>query len=212
MNKCIKYLGILIILMAFAATAMAADPTINSVTLDTYTPEPEGTIEVEVNATDNDKVDSVYANGVLLVQVGGGDIWEGDITAEAVGTHHVNVVAKNSTDHVTWHNSTTYTSTDTIAPVVNSVTLDTYTPEPEGTIEVEVNATDNDKVDSVYANGVLLVQVGGGDIWRGDITAETVVGVYYVNVSAEDSSGKVGWNNLTSYTSTTTPSGGSPVI
>ena len=193
--------------MAFAATAMAADPVINSVTLNTTTPNPGSTILVTVDATDNVGVNSVYANSISL-PLKGGDIWEGSIPAVA-GSHNVNVSASDLDGNVTWYNTTTYIATDTIAPVINSVTLNTTTPNPGSTILVTVDATDNVGVNSVYANSISL-PLKGGDIWEGSIPA--VAGSHNVNVAASDAATNVGWNNSTSYTSTTTPSGGSPVI
>ena len=63
------------------------------------------------------------------------------------------------------------------------------------------NATDNVLVTNVTANDVELT-FQGGNIWNGTII--TIDGTNSVNVSANDAAGNNGWNNSTSYTSTTT--------
>jgi S-layer protein (TIGR01567 family) len=188
-------MSILIILVAFATVA-AANPVIHNVTLNTSAPNPHSAILVSVNASN---ATGVTANSTSLSPVGG-ITWEGIITAGSVGTHHVNVSAINGSN-VTWDDSTSYTSTDTILPVVNSVELNNTTPNQGDLILVTVDATDDVGVESVYAGSTLLTNESG--IWNGTITAEAA-GTYYVNVSARDGAGNVGWNNSTSYASTTT--------
>jgi hypothetical protein len=208
MNKCIKYLGILIILMAFAATAAAdaEDPDIHSVTLDDTTPNPGDLILVTVSVTDDVEVISVSANGFSLTNESG--LWNGTLTAGTAGTHPVNVAASDAAGNVTWSN-TSYTSTvsDIIDPDIQSVTLDDPTPNPGDPILVTVSVTDNVEVISVFANTLALTNESG--LWNGTLTAGTA-GTHPVNVAARDAAGNVAWSN-TSYTSATA-SGDAPDI
>ncbi len=86
-------------------------------------------------------------------------------------------------------------------PVINSVSLSTYTPNTGDNILVTVNATDGIPITSVTANGVPLINQY--DMWNGNITA--IEGTHSVNVSASDGAGHVTWDNSTSYTATTPP-------
>jgi PGF-pre-PGF domain-containing protein len=98
-------------------------------------------------------------------------------------------------------------TTENINPVVNTVTLDNPNPYTGDTILVTVNATDNVEVTNVTADGVELTHQSG-NIWNGTITA--IVGTQYVNVSAKDAAGNIGWNNSTSYLAT--PDNTDPVV
>ncbi|MDO8726213.1 MAG: SdrD B-like domain-containing protein, partial [Candidatus Methanoperedens sp.] len=60
---------------------------------------------------------------------------------------------------------------DSIAPVINNVTLNTTTPFIGQLILVTVNATDNIGVTAVTANGTALTDQGG-NIWNGTIIAQ----------------------------------------
>jgi len=84
--------------------------------------------------------------------------------------------------------------------VVNTVTLNTTTPNTGDAILVTVNATDHVGVTNVTVGSTELSSQGG-NIWNGTITALT--GTHSVNVSAKDAAGNIGWNNSTSYTATT---------
>ena len=96
-------------------------------------------------------------------------------------------------------------------PVINSVTLSSYTPNTGDSILVTVNATDGISITSVTANGVSLTkQYDDNHLWNGNITA--IDGTHSVNVSAIDSAGQVTWDNSTSYTATTPPPDTPPVI
>ena len=183
-----------------ATTPDTEIPVVKLVSLNTSTPSTGDFIKVSVNATDNVAVTSVEASGSSLVHQNG-DIWEGTITALA-GTHSVNVSAKDNAGNIAWNNSTSYTATtaDTEVPVIQSVNLNTSTPNTGDFIKVSVNATDNAAVISVEASGSLLSHLSG-DIWEGTITA--LEGIHSVNVSAKDDAGNVAWNNSTVYTATT---------
>ncbi len=85
-------------------------------------------------------------------------------------------------------------------PVINNVTLSTNTPNTGDLILVTVNATDDDVIYSVTANGGPLTQQGN-DIWTGSITA--IEGTHPVNVSAGDTSGRRTWDDSASYTAVT---------
>ncbi|PXF57802.1 MAG: hypothetical protein C4B59_14540 [Candidatus Methanogaster sp.] len=211
MNRCIKYVSILIILMTFATTAMAADtadPVIHSITLNDTTPNPGDPILVTVSATDDVEVTSVSANSFSLTNKSG--LWNRTLTAGAAGTHYVNVAARDAAGNVTWDNTTSYTSTvsDITDPVIHSVTLNDTTPNPGDPILVTVSATDNVRVTKVSANGLSLTNKSG--LWNGTLTAGAA-GTHYVNVAARDAADNIVWDNSTSYSSTTS-SGGPPVI
>lgn len=90
------------------------------------------------------------------------------------------------------------------SPVINSVTLNTTTPEKGAAILVTVNVTDDIGVENVTANGIELVN-RSKNIWNGTITA--LAGTHVVKVKAKDTSGNITWNNSVRYR-TRTISGG----
>ncbi|MCK5217385.1 MAG: PKD domain-containing protein, partial [Methanosarcinales archaeon] len=111
------------------------------------------------------------------------------------GLHTLTVYANDTFRNM--NSSTVWFTIDTTAPIVNTVSLNTTTPDAGEDILVTVNANDNVAVITVEANGVTLIHQSG-DIWSGTITA--IVGTHSVNVSASDAAGNVGRNNSTSYT------------
>ena len=88
------------------------------------------------------------------------------------------------------------TPSDTISPVVNSVTLSATAPNMSELILVTVNATDNVGVINVTAEGAELT-FRGSNLWNGTVIAE--YGLHYVNVTARDEAGNHGYNNTTYY-------------
>ncbi|VVB90342.1 Uncharacterised protein [uncultured archaeon] len=99
--------------------------------------------------------------------------------------------------------SGTATTPDTIPPVINSVTLNTTTPNIGEFIQVTVDATDNVGVTGVTAEGTALVNVAGST-WIGNITA--LAGTHTVTVVASDAAGNSATNASQSYiTPTPTP-------
>ncbi|MCD4817018.1 MAG: Ig-like domain-containing protein, partial [Methanosarcinales archaeon] len=184
-----------------ATPSDTTDPVVNTVTLNTTTPNTGDAILVTVNATDHVGVTNVTVGSTELSSQGG-NIWNGTITALA-GPNSVNVSAKDAAGNIGWNNSTSYTATtpsDTTDPVVNTVTLNTTTPNTGDAILVTVNATDHVGVTNVTVGSTELSSQGG-NIWNGTITA--LAGPNSVNVSAKDAAGNIGWNNSTSYTATT---------
>jgi parallel beta-helix repeat protein len=196
-----------------ATTASTLDntaPVINSVTLDPTDPDTGDNITVTVNATDNVGVTAVTADGEPLSNVDG-DIWEGTITA-IEGTHTVNISASDAAGNTVYDETTNYTATtpdDTIAPVINSVTLEPADPNTDENITVTVNATDNVVVTAVTADGEPLSNVDG-DIWEGTITA--IEGTHTVNISASDAAGNTVYDETANYTATTPDDTIAPVI
>ncbi|MBC2701896.1 MAG: DUF4430 domain-containing protein, partial [ANME-2 cluster archaeon] len=79
------------------------------------------------------------------------------------GQHTVTVYANNSDGNV--GSATQDFLVDTIAPVINSVTLDPADPNTGDNITVTVNATDNVGVTAVTADGVSLSNADGDDTW-----------------------------------------------
>lgn len=100
------------------------------------------------------------------------------------------------------------TVSDTQAPIIRSVILNTSTPETGRLIKISVNATDNVAVSSVETSGSQLNHLSG-DLWEGTVTA--LAGLHTVNVSARDAAGNLAWNNSTSYNANT-PDTLAPVI
>ncbi|MCD4842809.1 MAG: DUF3344 domain-containing protein, partial [Methanosarcinales archaeon] len=99
---------------------------------------------------------------------------------------------------------------DTIAPVINSVTLDLADPNTGDNITVTVNATDNVGVTAVTADGVSLSNADGDDIWEGTITASE--GTHNVNISASDAAGNTVYDETANYTATPPADNITPVI
>lgn len=192
-------------------------PVINSVKLNKSTPNTGDSILVTVDVTDDVEVVNVSANNVELT-FQDDNIWSGTIVAKN-GTNSVNVSARDEAGNVAWNNSTSYTATtvvnDVLSPVINSVKLNTSTPNTNDSILITVNVTDNIGVVNVVADifaisnvGVANVSVdhvelrqnGSGDLWSGTVVARK--GIYSVNVSAGDAARNVVRNNLTRYTAT----------
>ncbi|CAD6492632.1 MAG: hypothetical protein EMLJLAPB_00336 [Candidatus Argoarchaeum ethanivorans] len=128
-------------------------------------------------------------------------------TEYEISTHTVGN-AGNTNDTWVNHTSRTKPTPDTTAPVINTVILNTTTPNTGDAILVTVDATDDVAVTSVIVGSVEFTSQGG-NIWNGTITA--IEGTHSVNVSAKDAAEKTGWNNSTSYTATT-PDTTAPVI
>ena len=107
--------------------------------------------------------------------------------------------------NIVYDNTTTYNATaDEVDPVINSVALSTYETTAGMPITVTVNATDNDRVTSVTAEGEGLTQQDSGDIWIGNITAVLGTNVI-VNVTAMDVAGNAAYDNETTYNATAAP-------
>ncbi|MBW6451751.1 MAG: fibronectin type III domain-containing protein [DPANN group archaeon] len=75
-------------------------------------------------------------------------------------------------------------------PVINSITIDDSIVSPLETIHVTVNVTDDSGIFSVEAESVLLSNTIG-NIWEGDIIANSAPGVYTINVTVVDTSSNV---------------------
>ena len=173
---------------------------------DTVSVYVDGILDYQV-ASYTDNSNTINANlsvGCNNVQSGGYydgifediQIYDRVLSAEEVGTRY-----NNTNSPSTFSSVGAEQTPDTTDPVVNTVTLNNTAPNTGDAILVTVDATDNAAVISVKANNVALVPQGG-DIWKGTITA--LVGTHIVNVSATDAVDNVGWNNSTSYTTTTT--------
>jgi YHS domain-containing protein len=122
----------------------------------------------------------------------------------------VSVIASDDAGNTAINESTSYTATtsDKTAPVINSVSLSSTTPETGDSITVTVDVTDNVGVSSVTASGVSLVNKGG-NIWEGSIVAEE--GTHTVSVTASDVAGNSAVDESASYTATTTSTAVDPV-
>ena len=86
---------------------------------------------------------------------------------------------------------------DTVAPVINSISLnDTYVSTGQS-VFVTVNATDaTTNVTNVTANGVALTHTGGSEIWNGTVTLSGSNGAANITVVALDNAS----NSKTNYT------------
>ncbi|WP_440951726.1 PGF-pre-PGF domain-containing protein [Methanococcoides sp. FTZ1] len=171
-------------------------PAINSIVLNSSTPDIGDPVLVTVNATDNVGVTNVIASGIELFSQGG-NIWTGTFTA-LEGTHFINVSAIDAATNIVWNNSTSYIAVapDTTFPVINSIVLNNITPYIGDPVLVTVNATDNVGVTNVIASGIEMFSQGG-NIWTGTFTA--LEGTHFINVSAIDAATNIIWNNSTSY-------------
>ncbi|MBC2747876.1 MAG: hypothetical protein HF975_12925 [ANME-2 cluster archaeon] len=124
------------------------------------------------------------------------------------GQHTVTVYANNSDGNV--GSATQDFLVDTIAPVINSVTLDPTDPNTGDNITVTVNATDNVGVTAVTADGVSLSNADGDDTWEGTITA--IEGTHTVNISASDAAANTVYDETANYTATPPADNTAPVI
>ena len=91
---------------------------------------------------------------------------------------------------------------DDEAPVINSVSLSSSTPNTGASIVVTVDVTDNVGVSSVEASGVAFANTGG-NVWKGNLVA--LEGTHSVTVSAMDEAGNVALDTSISYTTTLAP-------
>ncbi|KAF5421542.1 MAG: S-layer protein, partial [Candidatus Methanocomedens sp.] len=115
-------------------------------------------------------------------------------THVSTGTYEVGVFAEdnNSKNCSYWIE----VEVDSIWPIINSVTLNTTTPNAGDDILITVNATDNVAVTSVEANGIALTHQGG-DIWEGNIVAKEDYHIIYIK--AIDAAGFISWNDSVAY-------------
>jgi len=101
---------------------------------------------------------------------------------------------------VAFNQSDILISTDSTAPVINSVTLNPTNPNTGDDITVTINVTDNVGVTSVTTEDVFLSYIGEDDTWVGTITA--IDGNHTVNVSASDAAGNTAYDETANYTAT----------
>ena len=120
----------------------------------------------------------------------------------STGTYEVGVIAEDNNSNYCYN--WTEVKVDSIWPIINSVTLNTTTPNAGDDILITVNATDNVAVTSVEANGIPLTHQGG-DIWNGSITAQPDYHIIYV--TAIDAAGLIDWNYSLGYFANNTPIG-----
>jgi S-layer protein (TIGR01567 family) len=189
MNKCIKYVSILIILMAFAATAMADTPSIiswsNNVTNDNSTSITVDEFKViQFNATaDQTGVTWNWFKDGNLQTGATSDTFETDWDADGE-SHNVEVKAKNASDASTpiiWE----LTVNETRPAKVTGLTNNTPT-----TITVKLSWNSNSESDvieyKVYQDGSPLVTTTNTYY---DVTGLLANNTYEFNVSAYDNKG-----------------------
>ena len=120
----------------------------------------------------------------------------------STGTYEVGVIAEDNNSNYCYN--LTEVEVDNIWPIINSLTLNTTTPNAGDDILITVNATDNVAVTSVEANGIALThQVG--DIWNGSITAQA--DYHIIHIKAIDAAGLISWNDSVEYFANNTPIG-----
>ncbi len=173
-----------------------APPTINSVILNTTTPNTGNSVHVTVNATDNVAVTSVKANDVSLMQ--SSDIWSGDLTA-IEGTHSVNVYASDAAGNIVWDNSTSYTATtpDTTAPTITITFPANGQTFKTPSITVSGTASDNiglSKVEVKVGTGGWQ-SVSGTTTWNAIVTLSEGSNTIYAQ--ATDTSGNTQQTSIT---------------
>jgi len=125
-----------------------------------------------------------------------------DSTHVSTGTYEVGVIAEDNNSNYCYN--WTEVEVDSIWPIINSVTLNTTTPNAGDDILITVNATDNVAVTSVEANGIPLTHQGG-DIWNGSITAQP--DYHIIHIKAIDAAGLISWNDSVEYFANNTPIG-----
>jgi len=184
-------------------------PTIHNVTLNETTGIAAGaSLLVSVNASDDNNINKVTVidglNGsVVNLTHQAGLLWNGTIRAASLnGTYNVTVTAYDAAARNEINNTVQYTvtSNDSEAPTINSITLNTSTPEYNDPVLVSVNVTDDLEVRNVSANGVLLTQQANPDIWNGTITAEWALILHNVTVIAYDYAHNDTTNDTVQYT------------
>jgi len=163
-------------------------PSINSVTLNDIVVQTGAPIEVTVDAWDDNGIDSVTADGTLLTF--NGTHYVGTIT---VGTSPVTVNVTDEAGNLATDTSTAYTIED-IEPTINSITLNDTIVQTGAPIEVTVNATDDNEIVGVTADGTLLTL--NGEYYVGTITA----GTSPVIVIVTDEAGNLATNTSVTYT------------
>jgi hypothetical protein len=149
-------------------------------------------------------IGSVYTDaGATAIDAVDGPVPVSNVTTvntEFIGSYTVTYTATDAAGNTATAIRTVYVvAADTTAPVINSVTLSTTTPNTGDAINVTVNATDDVGVTSVTANGVPLALSGG--VWVGTITA--IEGTHTVDVMASDAAGNFEIESTHSYTAIT---------
>ncbi|KAB3542722.1 MAG: hypothetical protein C5617_008780, partial [ANME-2 cluster archaeon] len=156
------------------------DPTVNITNLDT-----SGTWVAETNESSNDyqmvlDSDNVSVNDTLQFNAASPDESQSSVTEH--------VVTQNELDTGGFvYNISLAEPGDTTPPEITSVVLDPTVSEPNGSINVTVNVTDESGIDTVTAEGVALALVAN-DTYVGTITASGTPGTYNVTVVATDAS------------------------
>ena len=178
-------------------TTIDTAPVVNTVDLNPTTPNTGDAILVTVNATDYGGVTNVAANGFDLTHQGG-NIWNGTITA-IVGTHSVNVSAKDAAGNTGWNNSTSYTATtpDATLPTVAITTPTSGQTFTTATITVSGTASDNvglSKVEVKVGSGGWQT-ASGTTSWTASVTLASGSNTIYTK--ATDTSGNTKETSVT---------------
>jgi len=135
--------------------------------------------------------------------VAGEDPFTASINIEGITTIWFYSVDKNETPNVEATKSVAV-KIDVTNPVINSVELDTTTPDAGGPVIVTVDVTDAlSNVARVTANGVELTKQNSP--WNGTLTAESAPGTYNVTIIATDNAGNTITDNRVYYTVECTP-------
>ena len=158
-----------------------------------------GVKNVTVNVS---QINSSFGD-IQLTNINGFWINDSVIVMASDGTYFLNITAYDNAGNM---NDTVNLSVnvDNICPVINTVTLNTSTPNVGDDILVTVNVTDNMAITSVEANGIPLTHQDG-DIWNGSITAQPDYHIIYIK--AIDAAGFISWNDSVAYFANNTPIG-----
>jgi len=155
------------------------------------------------NATVNvSQINSSFGD-IQLTNISGFWINDSVIVMALEGTYYLNITAYDNAGNM---NDAVNLSVkvDNFDPVINTVTLNTSTPNAGDDILVTVNVTDNMAVTSVEANGIALTHQSG-DVWEGSVIAKEDYHIIYVK--AIDTAGLIKLNFSVTYFANNTPIG-----
>ena len=155
------------------------------------------------NATVNvSQINSSFGD-IQLTNINGFWINDSVIVMAPDGTYFLNITAYDNAGNMNGAVNLSV-KVDNIYPVINTVTLNTSTPNVGDDILVTVNVTDNMDVTSVEANGIALT-CQSGDVWEGSVIAKEDFHIIYVK--AIDTAGLISRNFSLTYFANNTPIG-----
>ncbi|MGP8337472.1 MAG: S-layer protein domain-containing protein, partial [Methanosarcinaceae archaeon] len=170
---------------------------------------------IDSNVNDADRWFSYYnSTGALVFSTYVDDVFSGQIDnlvklRDTIQHSEIDGMLLLQVSRRTLRSGITLPTPDTTDPVINSVVLNTTTPNTGDDILVTVNTTDDVGVTSVTADDLPLSDDDGDDIWMGTIIA--INGTNTVNISASDAAGNTVYDEMANYTATTLPASGTTI-